>query len=330
VAPHRSRSARFILASLAVLACGAAGVFAQEDIDLRLFRPQVDLSGETFQDKPFDDMISDEYGSDAMSFSANIPLGKTHVRWDRKYRASQFFAHVQATRAAPDITFLTGPERRLYSGLLAASGVWLSRSNNLYVASAGGSFAEDDRTIHDAQARFYALFLGTHRIREWITLVYGGAATYQFGRGLALPVVGVVWWINPKWTLVGTLPFSAAALYRIRDDLGLRLLVGFAGNRYRFANERDFPNQPLGQPQAETVYLSTLQSRLTAEIEWKAGGAVSLYAQAGTVRNLQFVFSEDAGIDSDKFIDDSTQPAGYLKLGARFTFGKSILDEWKK
>lgn len=51
---------------------------------------------------------------------------------------------------------------------------------------------------------------------------------------------------------------------------------------------------------------------------------------AGTVRNLQFVFSEDAGIRSDKFVADSTPPAGYLKAGARFTFGKSILDEWKK
>jgi hypothetical protein len=321
---HRPRVARLVLVPLAVLACGAAGVFAQEDIDLRLFRPQVDLSGETFQDKPFDDMISDEYGSDAVSFSANIPLGKTHVRWDRKYRASQFFAHVQATRAAPEITFLTGAQHKLYSGVLAASGVWLSRSNNLYVASAGGSFAEDDRTIHDLQGRFYALFLGTHKIRESFTLVYGGAATYQFGRGLAIPVIGAVWWINPKWTLIGALPFSVAATYRIRDDLGLRLLLGFAGNRYRFANEGEFPGQP------ETVYLSTLQSRLTGEIEWKAGSAVSLYAQAGTVRNLQFVFSEDAGIDSDKFIDDSTQPAGYLKLGARFTFGKSILDDWKK
>ena len=324
MAPHRSRSARFVLASLAVLACGAAPVLAQEDIDLRLFRPQIDLSGETFQDKPFDDMTGEKYGSDALSFAANIPLGKTHVRWDRKYRASQFFAHVLASRSTPDITFLTGAQRQLYSGVLAASGVWLSRSNNLYVASAGGSFAEDDRTIHDAKWRSYALFLGTHKIREWITLVYGGAATYQFGRGLALPVIGMVWWINPKWTLIGTLPFSVAATYRIRDDLGLRLLLGFAGNRYRFANDGEFPGQP------ETVYLSTLQSRLNAELEWKAGSAVSLYAQGGTARTLQFVFSDDANIGGDKFIDDSTVPTGYLKVGARFTFGKSILDEWKK
>ncbi len=83
-----------------------------------------------------------------------------------------------------------------------------------------------------------------------------------------------------------------------------------------------------GQP--ETVYLSIVQSRLTAEIDWKAGRDVSLYAQAGTVRTVRFVFSEDAGIRSEKFVDDSTLPAGYLKVGARFRFGKSILDDWKK
>lgn len=48
------------------------------------------------------------------------------------------------------------------------------------------------------------------------------------------------------------------------------------------------------------------------------------------MRTLKFVFAEDADVKSEKFVDDSTLPAGYLKLGARFTFGKSILDDWKK
>jgi hypothetical protein len=282
------------------------------------------LSGETFQDEPFDGTTAGEYGADTLSLAANIPIGKTHVRWGTRYRASQFFAHVVASRTAPDITFLTGEPRKLYSGLLAASGVWLSRSNNLYVASAGGSFAEDDRTIHNLKGRFYSLFLGTHKIRETFTLVYGGAATYQFGRGPVLPIIGGVWWINPKWTLVGILPFSVAAGYRVGDNLSLLMSLGFAGNRYRFSNQGEFPGQP------ETVYLSTMQSRLTAQIDWTAGRNVSLYAQAGTVRTVQFVFSEDSAIDSDKFIDDSTRPAGFLKAGVRFTFGESILDQWKK
>jgi len=318
------RSFRTVLVLLALVLGGAARAHAQEDIDLRLFRPQVDISGETFQDKPFDGTTPGEYGADTLSFAANIPLGKTHVRWDRKYRASQFFAHVVASRATPDITFLTGEPRKLYTGLLAASGVWLSRNNNLYVASAGGSFAEDDHTIRDLKGRFYALFLGTHKIRETFTLVYGGAATYQFARGLALPVIGAVWWINPKWTLVGILPFSVAASYRVRDNLSLLLSLGFSGNRYRFSNQGEFPGRP------ETVFLSTLQSRATAQLDWKAGRNVSLYVQGGTVTTVQLVFSEDAAIGSDKFIDDSAQPAGFLKGGVRFTFGKSILDEWKK
>jgi hypothetical protein len=324
VITHPSRSVRLLLASLIVFIGGGAAVFAQEDIDLRLFRPQIDISGETFQDKPFDDRPGEEYGSDALSFAANIPLGRTHVRWDKKYRGSQFFAHVVGSRSSPNISFLTGEQRQLYSGVLAASGVWLSKNSNLYVASAGGSFAEDDRTIHDLEVRPYALFLGTHKVREWITLVYGGAATYQLGKGLALPVLGMVWWINPKWTVIGTLPFSVSAGYRIRDDLALRLALGFAGNRYRFANDGEFPGEP------EILYLSTLQSRLTAELEWKAGDAVSLYAQGGTTQTLQFAFSGDQDISGDKLVDDSTVATGYLKVGARFTFGKSILDDWKK
>ena len=133
----------FIVVLLLVLG-GAGSAHAQEDIDLRFFRPQVTVAGDTFQDKPFD-KGSGEFGAGSLSLFANLPLGRTHVRWDRKYRASQFFAHVAANSASPDITFLAGPQHRLYSGVLAASGVWLSRANNLYVASAGESFAEDDR-----------------------------------------------------------------------------------------------------------------------------------------------------------------------------------------
>ena len=96
-------------------------------------------------------------------------------------------------------------------------------------------------------------------------------------------------------------------------DPGLRLLLGFAGNRYRFANDGEFPGQP------ETVYLSTLQSRLTAELEWKAGSAVRSMPRAGRRRP-----------SSSSSRTTRTSPTGYLKVGARFTFGKSILDEWKK
>jgi len=312
----------FVFVLLVVLG-GPGAALAQEDIDLRLFRPQVTVSGDTFQDKPFD-QGSGEFGAGSLSLFANLPLGRTHVRWDKNYRASQFFAHVAANSASPDITFLAGQQHRLYSGVLAASGLWLSRANNLYLASAGESFAEDDRTIHDLKGRFYAFGLGTHRIRDWITLIYGGAATYQFGRALALPVAGVYWWINPKWSFIGTLPFSAAGFYRATDRLSVIMRLGFAGNRYRYANEGQFPTSN------DVVYLSILQSQTTGAVEWAAAKDVSLFVEAGVVRTLRFVFSEDADVSRDKFVDTSTQPAGYLKAGARFTFGKSILDDWNK
>src|SRR5437867_6843530 len=312
----------FLVVLLLVLG-GAGSAHAQEDIDLRFFRPQVTVAGDTFQDKPFD-KGSGEFGAGSLTLFANLPLGRTHVRWDRKYRASQFFAHVAANSASPDITFLAGQQHRLYSGVLAASGVWLSRANNLYVVSAGESFAEDDRTIRDLQGRFYAFGLGTHRIRDWITLIYGGVVTYQFGRALALPVAGVYWWIDPKWSLIGTLPFSVAGFYRATDRLSVIMRLGFTGNRYRYANEGQFPTPN------EVVYLSLLQSQTTGALEWAATKDMSLFVEAGVVRTVRFVFSEDADVSRDKFVDTSTQPAGYLKVGARFTFGKSILDDWNK
>ena len=100
--------------------------------------------------------------------------------------------------------------------------------------------------------------------------------------------------------------------------------LGFTGNRYRYANDGQFPTTN------DVVFLSILQSQATGALDWTASKDVSLFLEAGVVRTLRFVFSEDADVRSHKFVDDSTLPSGYLKAGARFTFGKSVIDDWNK
>ncbi|HEU4401345.1 MAG TPA: hypothetical protein VFT43_04500 [Candidatus Polarisedimenticolia bacterium] len=306
-----------------IVVLGALGAFgggllrAQEELELDLFRPRVDVAFDRTASRPFED-VSGDYGTHSESLSALVPLGGTHLRPGRDLLGYQLFAQAELATASPGISFLAR-QRRLETGALRFSGLFLGRSKNLYWGSIGASVAEDEETIHDAKARFSAIGLGTHRLSGRVLLLYGGAFTHQFGRGLALPLFGAIWTLDPKWTLTGALPFSVVARYRWRRDLDLRLRLTVAGNRYRVSNQGDFPGEP------QTVFLRLVQTQMLGEVDWRAGRNVALLAQAGVVRTRKLAFANG----NDDFIETGVRPAGYLKLAARFSFGRTLLDQWR-
>lgn len=308
-----------------VIVAGAAGVArAQDEIVLDLFRSRVDIAADRLPDRPFNEDVNGnpvdgDYGSSSVSLFANIPLGGVHVRPGKKVVASQWFVGGMYQRSSPDITFLS-QDHTLTNGVLNASRLWLSRGRELYLVSAGASFAEDQDTLSDLKPRFFGLFVGTHRFNPETALLYGGAFTYVFGRGLPLPIIGVRWRINPKWTLTGMVPFTVDARYAARRDLAVRIRLAPQGNLYRFSNQGDFPGQD------EVVHLRTVHGKLTGELEWVAARNFTLLVQGGVIRARKFAFADE---DNNDFLDTSTPATGYARVAARFIFGKTLLDQWE-
>jgi len=321
------RATKWILPALAasVLLGGTAFCQTEDDFEINLFRPRLEISADSYPSRSFEDDTG-EYGSHSGRVNVTIPLGSTHLRPNKAILAYQFLAQANFTGASPDIT-LTPPieDHRLYTGALSFTGLMLGRSKNLYLISLGATAAEDQDTVKSPSDRFYGAGLATHRFTGGSTLIYGGAFAYTFGRGLVLPIIGGMWRLNPKWGLTAMAPFNVAASYKAGDHVALRLRTGPAGNRFRFSNDNqaEFPGEP------ETVYLRIVQWRTTAEIEWKASDGVTLLAQAGTARTLRFELADNSR-GTDPFIDEKTSgSAPYLRVAARFQFGKSILEQWK-
>lgn len=314
--------ARCLALVVVTLFAGLALGQVAEDIELNIFRPRLEVAADGYPNRTFEDS-DEEFGNRSGYLSFNVPLGSTHIRPEKRVLAYQFLLQTRLSGSSPEITFLS-KDHTLYNGGLSVAGVFLGQNKNLYVVSLGASLAEDDETIHDAETRFYGLGLGTHRLtNDKVTLVYGGAYSFAFGRGLVLPAFGVIWRVNPKWSLTGIAPFLFNATYRANDKLSLRFRTGPAGNRYRFSNEDDFPGQP------DTVFLRIAQWRTTAGIDWKASEDLAFRLEAGVASPTRIAFSASSS-GRETFFDERTKAAPYLRAGVVLTFGKTVLEQMKE
>ncbi len=319
------RLMRWTLPALAAALTLSGSAFGQsgDNLDITLFQPQIDVSAESFPNRDFDTQAG-EYGSGASKIGLLVPLGSTHLRPQKSILGYQFLGVADFQKTTPDITFLND-NHHLTTGTLAVAGLALTQSKNLVIGAAGVSFGEDEAISGSPSYRFWGGAAATHKMGKKSTLLYGGAVTYTFGRGLALPIIGAIWRLNQKWSLTAFAPFYVVAGYTATDNVTFRIRTGPAGNVFRFSNDNqsEFTSEP------DVVYLKIVQWRTTGEIEWKASKNVTLMAEAGSVTTAKFAFSDNAR-GEHPFFDDKTAEAPYARFAARFRFGKTILDEWPK
>jgi uncharacterized protein DUF6268 len=301
---------------VAILAGAAGAARAQDEFDFRLIRPVVTLSAWGVPDADFQ-THDGSYNASTVLLNANIPLGPTHIHPGGKVLGHQFLLGAMASTTTQNIDPLPN-DPRLYSGALVFSTLIAGSKGNLYLGSVGGSFAEDEETIHNLDTRVFALGLGSYRTSKEFMFIYGGAYTYLYGRPLLLPAFGIAWTPNPTWSVTGALPFYWRVTQKLTPDLRLHYLLYVVGQRYRFTNDSVFAGQ------GPVVYERQHESHIGAEIEYKATTDLSLLAQAGIAGGRHLAFSD---LDNNDIVDDRIDPAPYIKVSLRYAFGKSLVEE---
>jgi hypothetical protein len=331
----RSPLGPFVLAAAAALLCSAGPARAQGEVDLRLLRPSLTITGLGVPKESFSDSAIDgEYRSSNLQLLANIPLGPTHLRTDGGGLLG-WQPMLTLGAGATDQTFdlpAVDREPRLYNGLLNASLLLVSSKPNLHYISLGASFAEEEDTVSNPDLRGSALYLGTyHKSPAW-TFVYGGVYSFVYGRGLLLPAFGFIWTPNQTWALSGILPFGWRLSQKLGETTFLNYVLWVSGQRYGFENDGTF-TVPAGS-RDDKVYERVREQHVGVEIETGRGRPVSFLAQAGLAfaRNMAFTPIEtghDKGIESvpDALVDEGIDPAPYLRLSVRVPLGKSLIDE---
>lgn len=296
---------------------------AQEGFDLRLFRPSVNVwfggsPDVDFKHDPNSVPVDGQYGSRTIGFGANFPLGHTGVKLSNE--------HLIAHQVLLGVTFATTDQTidpvndapRLYHGGLTTTALFATKAGNLYAGSLGASIAEDENTINDPKARLFALGLGTAKTGDRIWIVYGGAVTYLFGRQSVLPALGMLWNPSPNWFISGALPFSVRVSQHVSEKVRMNYLLYAAGQRYRFANDGQFPGQD------PIVYQRMRESHLGAEIEYRPSRDWSILGQGGIAGGRRLSFAD---LGEDDFFDSKIDPAPYVRVGVRYVFGKTVLED---
>jgi len=301
---------------VAILATVVGAARAQDEFDFRLIRPIVTLSAWGVPDADFQEHDG-SYNASTVQLNANIPLGPTHIHPGGKVLGHQFLLGATGSTTSQTIDPLPS-DPRLYSGALIFSTLIAGSKGNLYLGSVGGSFAEDENTIHDLDTRLFALGLGSYRTSKEFMLIYGGAYSYTYGRPLLLPAFGIAWTPNPTWSVTGAVPFYWRVTQKLNPSLRMNYLLYVVGQRYRFTNDALFAGQ------GPVVYERQRESHIGAEIEYKATPDLSLAAQAGIAGGRHLAFSD---LDDNDIVDDMIDPAPYFKATLRYAFGKSLVEE---
>ena len=319
-----SASLPIVAAALVVAAVlTAAPARAQDEYEFKLLRPTVTVSALAEPNADFKDpdpqFADGQFRASNFTLAANIPLGGVHLHTTGDLLAHQILLTAFAGTGSQTIDSpALDLTPRLYTGLVAGSVLFGTRKANLYYASLGASFAEEDAAPGGPRARPYGLFLGTARNSHGVMFTYGAAFTYLFGRGLLLPAFGVVWSPNPTWTISGFLPFSWRFSQKLNDKFRMNYLLYAAGQQYRFANDGNFAVSD------SSVYESMKESHAGAEVEYRPSRDVVLLGQAGFAIARRLSFAE-AG--EDHFATTDINAAPYIKLSARFAIGKSLIDQ---
>jgi hypothetical protein len=105
-----------------------------------------------------------------------------------------------------------------------------------------GTFvAEQGQLFDDPTAHVYGVGLGSTPLSQTTTFIYGLGYTFDFGRGLPLPFLGLDWRWSPRLRLDLLLPVRAQVIWQIADPVALSFGLAAAGDffRYRAAGEAD-------------------------------------------------------------------------------------------
>jgi hypothetical protein len=159
-------------------------------------------------------------------------LGQLHID-AAGVRASGLVVAIEARALHTDLPVVADDDRFYRAG--ASLGAFhLSSGRQLYWLQAGVFVAEQGQLFDDPQPRAYGLALARTPLSDATTLSYGLGYTFDFGRGLPLPFLGLGWRWSPSWRLDLLLPVMARVTWQVAPPLSLAFGTRAAGDIYRY------------------------------------------------------------------------------------------------
>jgi hypothetical protein len=311
------------LLALALLCLSALPAAAQEEGSVLRLQPQVAATVGALPDASLADSTQ-RFGRRDFGASFAVPLtrGWEPGSWD--IPPFRLVLH-GGVRVAPATLPLAAPDTTLYSLHGGLSGVHIFSQQNQLAWSGEVGFAEDRSTVSHPRPRVLGSVIGLRRRSASLTWLYGGAYSFAFGRGRALPIFGFVWRAAPETTVQVIGPIEGG----VRRRLGSRLVIGaraaLAGNQFQVSNDGQFPGQP------DELQLRVRELRLGVEAGIRVHGRLDLVVDGGVATLRHLGLAPDASSfgrgwkPASEFFSSSVASAPYFTIGLRLILSSSPL-----
>jgi hypothetical protein len=252
---------------------------------------------------------SDEFGMRSASLRAGIPLYRNRQPVAGTFQIRGLSATADFSLVKPSLSFLS-QEHTFYTarvGIVTHFQVFkIPLSFNI------GAGAADDGKFSAPKLRFSGHLVGSYDASPTLKLIYGLSYSYNFTKGMLIPILGVRWRFDSKWDLAAVLPFSLRFVNFVNRDVRWGIGLHADGNRFRLAGDSSLSGE------TGTFYLRLLQLSLDADLSYRFSRDLMIRGNVG----LLFGRTIRIGTDVNDVYSERVNPGGFIGVSLHWMFGE--------
>ncbi len=283
------------------------------------FAPSISMSGGLYPKRDLTDTIG-SYSHQRATIGFSVPLFKKVKLTDEGLRFGLLSFMANSTIDNTNISFLT-ENRLLIATNASLNGIYKSGKKSMWIGRLSASAFEDETTIKHPSLRWSGFALYRRSPSESFFYLLGGAYTFSFGRGLALPVLGAGWKFTNRSSFTVILPLNMN--YRFgKPGRQYSIFLRPNGGLSNFANNNLYASAP------DQMIFRRREINLGIHKKFRLSSQCSLFIESGIMGGRKISFNEDLSRDDSKVIFESkVKASGYLSAGLRFKLSKKELPD---
>jgi len=291
-------------------------------IDLNLIGPRTNAYAEFFPSPFSADSLS--FNSVLTGASATIPL-KTKLKLQllkKQASVSQHLFRFDARRRFTDMNKFTSPVIS-YGGAAGLFGIRIKYKNKKLRAVFYGAefrFEEQFQNYSGLVPLVSTTFGGARIYGKNKILLYGGYLGYVGGRIIPVPLLGGMYPISKRWSIVGLLPVQVKLSVKVNKRFKQDIVCSVYGFRTGVYN-----NTLLTTSLMDRVDVNTSGLKLSTQSKIKLNHRFVLQAEMGIVTNRTNLTATDSPKEN---LDRNISP--YFRVSLNMIFGNSILKKVNK
>ena len=280
-----------------------------EHLDSEFLRPQISagFSGATvrrFQD------VDGTFGANGVTLAATVPFYQDHGGAPEAPTTYFLLGRGRFSSLDADISFLPESHRIYKPQIGVTAGIGTTR-HHLYLLTVGTGFAEDHNTLSNPRIRATGSLLGKYQLYNSFSFIYGLSYSYNFNRGLLLPLLGTHCSLGTNLSLHLVLPFSLNVDYEEARELHFGFVVRANGDQIHIEENDYFGTQSL------PLFMKIAQIQSGFSVSFKLSGDIWLLGEAGVLRDRTLAI----GTLDENLISSKIGNSGYSTIMLKYDLG---------